>query len=84
MMGVDSADIMIENETRNTYESAVAVGPMLDSMHYKAEDCLLITSAYCAARRPAIAGWSGSATLYYRLHSHPRKFTPDVLPILSY
>lgn len=46
MMGVAPEDIYIENETRNTYESAVAVKPMLDSLHYEAKDCLLITSAF--------------------------------------
>lgn len=46
LMGVAPEDIYIENETRNTYESAVAVKPMLDSLHYEAKDCLLITSAF--------------------------------------
>jgi uncharacterized SAM-binding protein YcdF (DUF218 family) len=46
LMGVDSSRIIIENETRNTYESAVAVKPMLDSLGYKAKDCILITSAF--------------------------------------
>src|SRR5690606_4211525 len=45
MMGVDSTHIMIENVTRNTYESAVAVKPMLDSLGYTSSECLLITSA---------------------------------------
>src|SRR5688572_30032531 len=40
MMGVDSLDIWIENETRNTHESAVEVNKMLDSLKYTAEDCL--------------------------------------------
>lgn len=46
MMGVPGEDIYIENETRNTYESAIEVKPMLDSLQYRAEDCLLITSAF--------------------------------------
>ena len=46
LMGVAPEDIYIENETRNTYESAVAVKPMLDSLHFEAKDCLLITSAF--------------------------------------
>jgi uncharacterized SAM-binding protein YcdF (DUF218 family) len=46
LMGVDSTSIMIENETRNTHESAVEVRKMLDSMNIKSEDCLLITSAF--------------------------------------
>lgn len=46
MMGIPEEDIFIENETRNTYESAVGVKPMLDSLQYRAQDCLLITSAF--------------------------------------
>src|SRR6185295_19056991 len=46
MMGVPDSVIMLENQTRNTYESAVAVRPMLDSLHMEAKDCLLITSAF--------------------------------------
>lgn len=83
MMGVDSADIIIENETRNTYESAVAVGPMLDSMHYKAEDCLLITSAFHMRRSLACYRKAGVDLQPFTtdFYSHPRKFTPDVLLI---
>jgi uncharacterized SAM-binding protein YcdF (DUF218 family) len=46
MMGVDSAAILIENQTRNTYESAIAVKPILDSLGFSADQCLLITSAF--------------------------------------
>ena len=46
MAGVNEQDIIIENKTRNTYESAVAVKKIIDSLQYKAEDCLLITSAF--------------------------------------
>lgn len=46
MAGVPEEDIWLENKTRNTYESAVAVSKMLDSLHYQVEDCLLITSAF--------------------------------------
>ncbi len=46
MAGVSEQDIIIENKTRNTYESAVAVKKVMDSLQYKAEDCLLITSAF--------------------------------------
>jgi len=81
MMGVDSTDIMIENETRNTYESAIAVKPMLDSMHYKAEDCLLITSAFHMRRSLACYHKAGVDLQPFTtdFYSHPRKFTPDVL-----
>lgn len=46
MMGVPPEDIWIENETRNTHESAVEVKKMLDSLHFNADDCFLITSAF--------------------------------------
>ena len=53
MAGVNEADLIIENKTRNTYESAVAVKQMIDSLHIKAEDCLLITSAFHMRRSMA-------------------------------
>ena len=46
MAGVPEQDILLENKTRNTYESAVAVKEILDSLHFTADDCLLITSAF--------------------------------------
>lgn len=46
MMGVDSAAILIENQTRNTHESAIAVRPILDSLGFTSDQCLLITSAF--------------------------------------
>jgi uncharacterized SAM-binding protein YcdF (DUF218 family) len=53
MAGVNESDIIIENKTRNTYESAVAVKKILDSLHYSKEDCLLITSAFHMRRSMA-------------------------------
>jgi len=53
LMGVDSTDIMLENETRNTHESAVEVRKLLDSLAFRAEDCLLITSAFHMRRSMA-------------------------------
>jgi uncharacterized SAM-binding protein YcdF (DUF218 family) len=46
MAGVAAGDIILENKTRNTYESAIAVKKMLDSLSYRETDCLLITSAF--------------------------------------
>ncbi len=46
MAGVPEGDILLENETRNTFESAVAVNKILDSLNLTADDCLLITSAF--------------------------------------
>ena len=79
MMGVDSADIMIEDETRNTYESAVAVKPMLERMNLTEDDCLLITSSFHLRRSLAVYRKAGLeldsfATDFY---SHPREYYPD-------
>ncbi len=46
MMGIPDEKVVLENKTRNTRESAVAVKKMLDSMNIRAEDCLLITSSF--------------------------------------
>jgi uncharacterized SAM-binding protein YcdF (DUF218 family) len=46
MSGVPEHDIILENRTRNTGESSVAVKKMIDSLQYKPEDCLLVTSAF--------------------------------------
>jgi uncharacterized SAM-binding protein YcdF (DUF218 family) len=53
MMGVPEEAIIIENETRNTAESALEVKKMLDQGGYKAQDCLLITSAFHMRRSRA-------------------------------
>ena len=50
MMGVPDGDIMIENQTRNTYESAVAVRKMLDSLQFKADNCAVTSAFICAGR----------------------------------
>lgn len=83
MMGVPQEDIYIENETRNTYESAVEVKPMLDSLHYRAEECLLITSAFHMRRSLACYRKAGLdiepfSTDFY---AHPRFFYFDALVI---
>jgi uncharacterized SAM-binding protein YcdF (DUF218 family) len=83
MMGVDSANIMIENETRNTYESAVAVKPMLDKLHYREENCLLITSAFHMRRSLACYRKAGVELKPFTtdFYAHPRTFTLDALII---
>jgi uncharacterized SAM-binding protein YcdF (DUF218 family) len=85
MMCVPEEDIMIENQTRNTYESAVAVRKMLDSLHFRAGDCLLITSAFhmrrsLACYRKAQLDIESFSTDFY---AHPRFFYPDGLFIPS-
>lgn len=83
MAGVDSANIMIENETRNTYESAVAVKPMLDSLGYRAEDCLLITSAFHMRRSLACYHKAGVDIESFStdFYAHPREYYPDAFLI---
>jgi uncharacterized SAM-binding protein YcdF (DUF218 family) len=46
LMGVPDSVILIENETRNTAESAMEVKKMLVREKYKSSDCVLITSAF--------------------------------------
>jgi uncharacterized SAM-binding protein YcdF (DUF218 family) len=80
LMGVDSADLLIEGESRNTYESAVAVRKMLEGKT-NPESCLLITSGYHMPRSKACfkkQNWNcDSFSTDIRFHS--REFTPDVL-----
>ena len=80
LMGVSENDILIENQTRNTHESAVAVKAMLQNL-YQPSDCLLITSAYHMPRSLACyakVGWKCD-TFTCDFLSHERRFTPDVL-----
>jgi uncharacterized SAM-binding protein YcdF (DUF218 family) len=46
LMGVPDSVIQIENETRNTAESAIEVKKMLEKLNYQDSECLLITSAF--------------------------------------
>jgi uncharacterized SAM-binding protein YcdF (DUF218 family) len=81
LMGVPEEDIWIENKSRNTGESPIAVKPMLDSARVRPEDCLLITSAFHMRRSLACYHKAGlplepfSADFY----AHPRVYYPDVL-----
>lgn len=68
MMGIPEDDILLENKTRNTYESAAAVAPMLDSMKYKGGDCILVTSAFHMRR---------SLAVYRKAGIHATAFTTD-------
>jgi len=83
MMGVPDSVIMLENETRNTYESAVRVKPMLDSLHLDSKDCLLITSAFHMRRSLACYRKAGLAIAPFStdFYSNPRSFYPDNLLI---
>jgi len=80
LMGVYKEDIIIENESRNTHESALAVKTLLqDSV--SASECILITSAFHMRRSRACfkkVSWVSDTFTTDFLH-HERKFTPDVL-----
>lgn len=80
LMGIPEEHILIENQSRNTHESAVAVKKMLqDSL--SSNQCLLITSAFHMRRSRACfnkTGWRMDTFTTDFLH-HERKFTPDVL-----
>jgi uncharacterized SAM-binding protein YcdF (DUF218 family) len=82
LMGVQQADILIENQSRNTHESAMEVNRLYHDQ-IKPEDCILITSAYHMRRSKASfakQGWNLD-TFTTDFLSHPRKFTLDALLI---
>jgi uncharacterized SAM-binding protein YcdF (DUF218 family) len=84
MMGVPVENILVENKSRNTYESAIEVKVLFQDK-IKPEDCLLITSAYHIRRSRACyakQGWMID-TFSTDFISHPRKFSPDVVVIPS-
>jgi uncharacterized SAM-binding protein YcdF (DUF218 family) len=79
VMGVPESDIITESDTRNTYESAVAVKKMLNQLGYKNVDCLLITSAFhmrrsLACYRKADLNIDNFTTDFY---AHKRTFYVD-------
>ncbi|MFZ6013303.1 MAG: YdcF family protein, partial [Bacteroidota bacterium] len=83
LMGIPEGDIMIEAETRNTYESAIEVKKMLAQLNYKPSDCLLITSAFHMRRSLASYRKEGLELEPFStdFYSHPRSFYPDGLLI---
>lgn len=77
---VPDTDIIIENESKNTYENAVFSAKILDSLHIKKENIVLITSAYHLRRSMAVFEKQGYAhILPYPAErtSGPRKFELD-------
>lgn len=81
LMGVPEASILLENETRNTAESAIEVKKLLDSLNIQAQDCLLITSAFHMRRSLACFQHQGVALEPFTtdFYAHPRVFHLDVL-----
>jgi uncharacterized SAM-binding protein YcdF (DUF218 family) len=80
LMGVNPADIVIESDSRNTHESAIAVKKILLN-NAQLTDCILITSGYHMRRSLGCfnkVDWpmdSFSADFL----SHPRSYTFDTL-----
>lgn len=82
LMGVPRKDILTENTSRNTHESAVEVKKMLEQNTIPGE-CILITSANHMRRSAACfrkVGWPMD-TFSTDFFSHYRIFTLDVLLI---
>ncbi len=82
LMGVPAEDILIENQSRNTHESADAVRKLLATLT-KPSDCLLITSASHMRRSAACfrkSGWP-CQSFSADFQGHTRKLTFDVLII---
>jgi len=79
MMGVDSSAMIIENESRNTYESAENLKRIIGSDANKS--ILLITSAFHMRRSKACFDKTGMEVEVFTtdFYTHPRYFSPDVL-----
>ena len=80
MMGVAKEDILTENNSRNTYESAIEVRKLLERKATP-DQCLLVTSAFHMRRSLACfkkAGWA-TDTFSADILSHKRLFTFDIL-----
>jgi uncharacterized SAM-binding protein YcdF (DUF218 family) len=80
LMGVPAEDIEIENQSKNTHESAVAVKNLLIGK-IEPEDCLIITSGYHMRRSIACFKKVGfnSDPFSTDFLTHGRTFTLDVL-----
>jgi uncharacterized SAM-binding protein YcdF (DUF218 family) len=79
LMGVPPEDLIVENQSRNTYESALNVKKLLkDSLDKKS---LLITSAFHMRRSRACFNKAELSVDVFStdFYTHPRYFTPDTL-----
>lgn len=80
LMGIPVEHIAIENESRNTHESAVKVRAMMKD---EKNTVFLITSAFHMRRSVACFKKAGFVINSFStdFYTHPRYFTPDVLLI---
>jgi uncharacterized SAM-binding protein YcdF (DUF218 family) len=79
LMGIPKTDILIENESRNTYESAIRVREILQDA--ESEKLMLITSAFHLRRTRACFKKVGldADTFSTDFYTHPTQFTPGSL-----
>jgi uncharacterized SAM-binding protein YcdF (DUF218 family) len=84
LMGVPEEDIIIENISRNTHESAVEVAKLIKGK-IRPEDCLLVTSSFHIRRSRACFYKQDLRVALFSTDfvSHKRKFTPASLIIPS-
>ncbi|CAN5549708.1 YdcF family protein [soil metagenome] len=83
LMGVPGSDIIIENQSRNTHESAVEVKKIIEKITTP-DQCILITSAFHMRRAIACfakAGWptdrfSADVLSHFRNYSFDTLFIP--------
>jgi uncharacterized SAM-binding protein YcdF (DUF218 family) len=81
LMGIPDDAVIIENKTRNTAESAIAVRSMLKDLGYSPTDCLLVTSAFHMRRSLACYRKAGVPVESFStdFYGHARVFYFDVL-----
>jgi uncharacterized SAM-binding protein YcdF (DUF218 family) len=81
LMGVPDSVILIENETRNTAESAIEVKKMLAHEKYKSSECLLVTSAFHMRRSLACYKKVGLEIEPFStdFYAHSRGYAFDIL-----
>jgi uncharacterized SAM-binding protein YcdF (DUF218 family) len=83
LTGIPDSVLFVDASSDNTYQNAVESMKLLDSLQIKAEDCILVTSAFHMRRALACFRKAGAAVDYFPcdIRSHSTKLTPDVLLI---
>lgn len=80
LCGVDSADILIDNESKNTRENALFTKQLLDKYFNKNTKCILVTSGYHMRRSVACFEKVGIKVLPFSVDSQ----ISDDVPVLSF
>lgn len=85
MAGMKEEDIVIENKSRNTHDSAVEVAAMLDTRQEKSARLLLVSSAYHLRRARACFEKVGLHPDLFATDPHgtPEKYSPGMFFIPS-